>query len=105
MSSAGFNSSGRSLMALLAVGLVGNCSKKGRDYGTLGCLDGWPAAATNTLASPLSVTPSIVWQRNLGLNAAPFPARIAVSNNRVVVSAGADWAALDRMSGGVLFTK
>jgi hypothetical protein len=80
---------------------VSACSKtKPRDYGTLGCLDGWPAQPTDGPAASLSVAPSIVWQFDQGA-ASPLQQGVALSGDTLVVSGGASWAALDRANGTV----
>jgi hypothetical protein len=86
---------------------AGACAKKagGAAYGTLDCLDGWPERPTGAASSSLTVTPSVLWQTNLGIAAPPLQAGVALSSDRVIVSAAASWAALDRRTGSVLFVE
>src|SRR3954468_3186455 len=83
------------------------CSKKGEttDYGVLACLDGLPEARTEAASPSLPANPSVLWQASLGNAASPLQSGVALSNDRVIVSAAASWAALDRRTGEVLFVE
>src|SRR5262245_29213892 len=95
-----------SLLLSLAFLPAAGCSKKGRDYGALQCLDDWPAQPAAGTSPSLAVTPALIWQADLGLAAAPHSQPgVALSNDRVVFSAGASWAAHDRRTGARLFVR
>jgi len=90
------------ILAALAGGIGPACSKSGPDYGSLACLDGWPAAPAPAQAASLTVTPSVLWQVNLGQIATPGQPGVALSNDRIIASGGAGWVSLDRMTGAKL---
>jgi hypothetical protein len=92
------------ILAALVAGIGPACSKSGPDYGSLACLDGWPTAPAPAKAASLAVTPSILWQVNVGQIAPPGQPGVALSADRIIASGGAGWVALDRRTGARLAT-
>src|SRR4029078_5688409 len=94
------------LRHLCLVLAVVSCSKKGgTDYGQLQCLDGWPAQPSEVASTSFTAAPSVMGQGHQRVAASPPQSGVAISNDRVVFSAGASVAALDRRTGAQLFVR